>query len=159
MKFWWFLLPHTQVNASPITKITSWLEFLGKNLHLVSCATVCGKIEVMLTYMRTREQRPTPPPKEFLVFLGTFHQKLSIKLLVNLNTIFSAVYNRIWFVYRFKGLVILFIFSVVYKRIWFVYLSGQWSFLFLVQFTVSMVYPRLEIVSLLTLPPPTKAGA
>ena len=25
---------HTQVNASPITKITSWLKFLGKNLHL-----------------------------------------------------------------------------------------------------------------------------
>ena len=41
--------PHTQVNASPITKITSWLEFLGKNLHLVGCATVCGKREVMLT--------------------------------------------------------------------------------------------------------------
>ena len=48
IKFWWFLSPHTQVNASPITKITSWLEFLGKNLHLVGCATVCGKSEVML---------------------------------------------------------------------------------------------------------------
>ena len=35
-------------DASPITKITSWLEFLGKNLHLVGCATVCGKSEVML---------------------------------------------------------------------------------------------------------------
>ena len=34
---------------SPITKIASWLEFLGKNFHLVGCATVCGKIEVMLT--------------------------------------------------------------------------------------------------------------
>ena len=39
------------MNASPITKITSWLEFLGKNLHLVGCATVCGKSEVMLIQM------------------------------------------------------------------------------------------------------------
>ena len=39
------------MNASPITKITSWLEFLGKNLHFVGCATVCGKSEVMLTYI------------------------------------------------------------------------------------------------------------
>ena len=46
--FWWFLSHHTQVNASPITKITSWLKFLGKNLHLVGCATVCGKSKVML---------------------------------------------------------------------------------------------------------------
>ena len=36
------------MNASPITKITSLLEFLGKNLHLVGCATACGKSEVML---------------------------------------------------------------------------------------------------------------
>ena len=36
------------MNASPITKITSWLKFLGKNLHLVGCATVCCKSEVML---------------------------------------------------------------------------------------------------------------
>ena len=43
--------PHTQVNASPITKTTSWLKFLGKNLHLVGCATLCAKIEVMLTYV------------------------------------------------------------------------------------------------------------
>jgi hypothetical protein len=42
------LLTHDQVNASSITKITSWLKFLGKNLHLVGCATVCGKSEVML---------------------------------------------------------------------------------------------------------------
>ena len=66
--------------------------------------------------MRTRKERPTPPPKEFLVFLDTFHQKLSIKLLVNLKTIFSAVYDRIWFVYRFKWPVILFIFSAVYSQ-------------------------------------------
>ena len=39
---------HTQVNASPITKITSWLKFLGKNLYLVGRATVCDKSEVML---------------------------------------------------------------------------------------------------------------
>ena len=51
IKFWWFLSPHTQVNASPITKIISWLEFLGKNLNLVGCATVCGKSEVMLMYV------------------------------------------------------------------------------------------------------------
>ena len=37
-----------QVNASPITKITSWFKFLGKNHHLVVCATVCAKSEVML---------------------------------------------------------------------------------------------------------------
>ena len=43
--------PYTQVNASPITKTTSWLKFLGKNLHLVGCATLCAKIEVMLTYV------------------------------------------------------------------------------------------------------------
>ena len=44
------LAPHTQVNASPITKITSWLKFLGKNLHLVGCATLCTKSEVMLIH-------------------------------------------------------------------------------------------------------------
>ena len=37
-----------QVNASPITKITSLLKFLGKNIHLVGCATLCAKSEVML---------------------------------------------------------------------------------------------------------------
>ena len=42
------------MNASPITKITSWLEFLGKNLHLMSCATFCAKSEVMLTYIYWR---------------------------------------------------------------------------------------------------------
>ena len=36
------------MNASPIPKITSWLKFLGKNLHLVGCATLCAKSEVML---------------------------------------------------------------------------------------------------------------
>ena len=36
------------MNANPITKITSWLEFLGKSLHLVGCAIVCVKSEVML---------------------------------------------------------------------------------------------------------------
>ena len=51
IKFWWFLLTHDQVNASSITKITSWLKFLGKNLHLVGCATVCSKSEVMLPWM------------------------------------------------------------------------------------------------------------
>jgi len=35
-----------QVNA-----ITSWFTFLGKNLHLVHCATVCAKSEVMLKYV------------------------------------------------------------------------------------------------------------
>ena len=40
--------PHYQVNASPITKITSWLKFLGKNLHLMGCASLCAKSEVML---------------------------------------------------------------------------------------------------------------
>ena len=42
------------MNTSSITKITSWLKFLGKILHLVGCATVCGKSEVMLrtTYGR-----------------------------------------------------------------------------------------------------------
>ena len=51
--FWYwalFLSTRDQVNASPITKITSWFQFLGKNLHLVRCATVCGKSEVMLTF-------------------------------------------------------------------------------------------------------------
>ena len=40
-----------QVNASPITKITSWFKFLGKNLHLLDCATVWAKSKVMLTYI------------------------------------------------------------------------------------------------------------
>ena len=48
IKLWWFLSPHTQVKASPITKITSKLEFLGKNLHLFDCATLCAKSKVML---------------------------------------------------------------------------------------------------------------
>ena len=48
IKFWWFLSTHDQVNASSITKITSCLKFLGKNLHLMGCANVCGKSEVML---------------------------------------------------------------------------------------------------------------
>ena len=39
------------MNASPITKITSWFKFLGKNLHLVDCATVWAKSKVMLTYI------------------------------------------------------------------------------------------------------------
>jgi hypothetical protein len=43
------LLTHDQVNSSSITKITSWFKFLGKNLHLVGCAIVCAKSEVMLT--------------------------------------------------------------------------------------------------------------
>jgi hypothetical protein len=42
------LLAHDQVNSSSITKITSWFKFLGKNLHLEGCATVCAKSEVML---------------------------------------------------------------------------------------------------------------
>ena len=42
------------MNASPITKITSWLKFLAKNLHLVGCATVCVKSEVMLMIMDLR---------------------------------------------------------------------------------------------------------
>ena len=36
------------MNARPVTKITSWLKFLGKNFHLVGCATLCAKSEVML---------------------------------------------------------------------------------------------------------------
>jgi hypothetical protein len=36
------------VNTSSITKITSWLKFLDKNLHLVGCAIACGKSVVML---------------------------------------------------------------------------------------------------------------
>ena len=43
------------MNASPITKITSWLEFLGKNLQLVGCATVCVKSEVMLVCIKALE--------------------------------------------------------------------------------------------------------
>ena len=36
------------MNASPITKIIGCFKILGKNLHLVGCATVCAKSEVML---------------------------------------------------------------------------------------------------------------
>ena len=39
-----FLFTRDQVNASPITKITSWFKFLGKNLYLVGCVTVCNKL-------------------------------------------------------------------------------------------------------------------
>ena len=42
------LSPHDQVNESPITKITKWFKFLGNNLHLVGCAALCPKSEVML---------------------------------------------------------------------------------------------------------------
>ena len=57
IKFWWFLLTHDQVNASSITKITSWLKFLGKNLHLVGCATLCAKSEVMLLFVMVNESQ------------------------------------------------------------------------------------------------------
>ena len=50
------LLTHDQVNASSITKIISWLKFLGKNLHLVGCATEYGKSEVMLMLLLTSMQ-------------------------------------------------------------------------------------------------------
>ena len=43
--------PHTQVNASPITKLTRWLKFLGKNIHLVGSTTLCAKSEVILVVM------------------------------------------------------------------------------------------------------------
>ena len=36
------------MNASQITKRFSWFNFWGKNLHLVGCATVCIKSEVIL---------------------------------------------------------------------------------------------------------------
>ena len=49
IKFWRFLWTHDQVIASSITNITSWFKFFGKNLHLVDCATVCTKSDVMLT--------------------------------------------------------------------------------------------------------------
>ena len=52
-----FLLHHDQVNASPITKITSWLKFYGKNLRLVCCATVCAKSEVMLSLLVGRQKK------------------------------------------------------------------------------------------------------
>ena len=53
IKFWWLVLIHDEVNASSVTKITNWLKFLDKNLHLAGCATVYGKSEVMLLKMRT----------------------------------------------------------------------------------------------------------
>jgi hypothetical protein len=81
IKFWWFLLTHDQVNASSITKITS---FLGKNLCLVGCATVCVKSEVML--------RSITLVMEFLQWRWTFwvhntHFKCSLKFQ---NTIKSS---------------------------------------------------------------------
>ena len=53
LKWALFLSTRDQVNASPITKITTWFKFLGKNLHLLGCATVCAKSEVMLFYIMT----------------------------------------------------------------------------------------------------------
>ena len=44
------MLTRDQVNASSITKLTSWFKFLGKNLHLMDCATVWDKSEVMLLW-------------------------------------------------------------------------------------------------------------
>ena len=63
------------MNSSSITKITSWFKFLCKNLHLVGCATVCDKSEVMLisTYLEHK----------LLLFLKMF---LS----------FNSCYCRIW---------------------------------------------------------------
>ena len=43
IKFWSFLLTHDQVNASSITKITSWLKFLGKNLSGIPEAETFGR--------------------------------------------------------------------------------------------------------------------
>ena len=45
------------INKLPLTKLSgkifnhknSFFKFLGKNLHLVSCATMCAKSEVMIT--------------------------------------------------------------------------------------------------------------
>ena len=34
-----------------IITITTWFKFLGKNLHLVGCTTLCTKSEVMLMYV------------------------------------------------------------------------------------------------------------
>ena len=71
------------MNASPITKIISWLEFLGKILHLVDCATVCGKSEVMLTMLSHSSPKGTSindvgnfsgfltPPSPWRQFLST----------------------------------------------------------------------------------------
>ena len=91
IKFWWFLSPHTQVNASPITKIISWLKFLGKNLHLVGCATVCGKSEVMLLISM------------LFLFLRWCETHSSIaKLIVGRNGVHKVntlVWPMIWFIF------------------------------------------------------------
>ena len=43
-----FLSTHDQVSASPIKKIFSRVNILGKTLHLFGCATLCAKSEVIL---------------------------------------------------------------------------------------------------------------
>ena len=42
----------TQLETVKITLniFAVWIKFLGKNIHLVGCATVFGKSEVMLMY-------------------------------------------------------------------------------------------------------------
>ena len=83
------MLTHDQVNGSSITKITSQLKFLGKNLHLVDCATVCVKTEVMLTKVhglkvrfKLSETRSTLYiPALTLPFSSVFFDSFSITLL------------------------------------------------------------------------------
>ena len=48
--------PDSKGVASPITKITSWFKFLGKNLYLVGCVTLCAKSEVMLLFVSVMVQ-------------------------------------------------------------------------------------------------------
>ena len=47
------------MNVSSITKMNSWLKFLGKNFRLVVCTTVCAKSEVMLKIVIPKEDSET----------------------------------------------------------------------------------------------------
>ena len=72
------------MNASPVTKITSWLKFLGKNLHLVGCATLCAKSEVMLLLVALIIVRA----HKFLCFYGFSYRDTYLELL---NLFYSPI--------------------------------------------------------------------
>ena len=86
------MLTHDQVNANSITKITSWPKFMGKNLRLVGCATVCAKSEVMLIMVYI----------PILIVIFTISNQKSI-LLANWITEFLNSGNIVPLAYRNQG--------------------------------------------------------
>ena len=81
------------MNASPITKITSWLEFLGKNLHLVGCATVCGKSEVMLLHILVHTKLSQGLKSKVRHVVDNMNKTKSLNLHIKFAEIFCAPFD------------------------------------------------------------------